>query len=450
VCEFYDYEHEYIQSVLLIQKCLFFYALQSTWNQTSLLHGWGLVEPKRDGSLSEVSIVTRLASKPESHSICGAKHVAAVEEQEQPDQNGEVEDSASLNALSLHLCAVSDVEKTLSNSRKTKSVDKGCLEKLRDNKGYVSLAPIPASYRDILSRFRARFPHMCQLADEMEANLSLLSMGGTGMPLNLLAQICILDGPPGVGKTVAVSFLAKEFEIAFRVIDCSALSNGFDISGQSSGWSSGKPGHVADMLIDRQSPNGIIILDEVDKMNGNDTSPVSHALYSLLESESAKRFRDEFYDFEMDASRINWLATSNDYERIPAPIRDRAKRIIIQMPDTEQRKTIASYLYHDERLENENIWGKYFVPELPDDVAAFIAEEKGISIRGMKQVIHGCFASPSMQSNGDSEWLLQSITVSKDGAEKSLQSYMKQNGPLVIQQTAYQQTKIGFIQSAAG
>lgn len=152
----------------------------------------------------------------------------------------------------------------------------------------------------------------------------------------------------------------------------------------------------------------------------------------------------------MDASRINWLATSNDYERIPAPIRDRAKRIIIQMPDTEQRKKIASYLYHDERLENENIWGKYFVPELPDDVAAFIAEEKGISIRGMKQVIHGCFASPSMQSNGDSEWLLQSITVSKDGAEKSLQSYMKQNGPLVIQQTAYQQTKIGFIQSAAG
>jgi len=169
---------------------------------------------------------------------------------------------------------------------------------------------------------------MNQLADEIQANLSLLSMGGSGMPLSLLPQICILDGV---------------------IIDCAGLSNGFDIVGQSSGWSSGKPGHVADMLIGQQSPNGIIILDEVDKMNGSDISPVSNALYSLLESESARRFRDEFYDFEMDASHINWLATSNDYAQIPAPIRDRAKRINIPMPDVNQRKTIASYLYQDHR-----------------------------------------------------------------------------------------------------
>jgi len=446
VCEFYDYDPEYVEGVLLIHKCLFFYALQGGWNQTSLLHGWGLGRP------SEGSIATRLASKSKARSMRGAngaKHVAVVKEQEQPDQNGEVEDSEALNALSLHLCAVEDVEKTLSNSKKIKPADKKHLEKLRDNKGYVSQAPIPASYRDILRRFRVRFPHMCPLADEMEANLSLLSMGGTGMPLNLLAQICILDGPPGVGKTVAVSFLAKEFELTFRVIGCAGLSNGFDITGHSSGWSTGKPGYVAEMLIEQKSPNGIIILDEVDKMNGSDTSPVSNALYSLLEPTSAKHFRDEFYDFEMDASRINWLATSNSYENIPAPIRDRAKRIVIQMPDTEQRKTIASYLYHDDRLEHEQIWGKYFAPELPDDVAAFIAEEKSISIRGMKQVIHGCFRSPPMPSNGDSEWPLQSITVSKYDAEESLQIYMKENGHTAIQQAAYQQTRIGFIQSVS-
>lgn len=75
------------------------------------------------------------------------------------------------------------------------------------------------------------------------------------MPLKLLPQICILDGTPGVGKTVAVEFLAKELGTAFRVIDCAGQSNGFDIIGQSGGWSTGKTGCVADMLIGKKSPN---------------------------------------------------------------------------------------------------------------------------------------------------------------------------------------------------
>jgi len=458
ICTISGYEPEYVRRVLLMQKNMFFYTLKSAWKQTCLLHGWVVVEPANEDSFADVvsgeeSTATRRASVSRPHSRQRSGHVHPVEKHESPENSGQFQGATEPNVLSLHLCAVEDIKKILSNNKKLKPVDMKSFEKLRNQQGYASLAAIPASYRDIIKRFRARFPHMSPLADAIEANLSLQSMGGVAMPLNLLAQICILNGAPGVGKTVAVSFLAKEFQVAFRVIDCAGLSNGFDITGHSSGWSSGKSGHVAEMLIERQSPNGIIILDEVDKMNGNDTSPVSNALYSLLESKSAKHFRDEFYDVEMDASRINWLATSNDYERIPAPIRDRAKRITIPMPDMDQRKTIASYLYHDERVENERIWGKYFAPELPDDVAAFMATESDISIRGMKQVIHDCFASLSILADCSSALPLESITISEAVAATSLHRYLKENGHNAVQEDVcnivpadvYKRTKVGFI-----
>jgi len=449
ICNFSDYEPCLVKGVLLMQKNLFFCTLKSSWNQTRLLHGWGLDESEKSVPAATKNMTAKSAPVPDFLSPDHSNDVAAVDQQQPKMPAAGAQDSTTPDALSLQLCAVDDLKKTLSNAKKMKSADPKPLEKLRDNKGCVSLAAIPASYRNILSRFRARFPHMNQLADEIEANLSLLSMGGSDMPLNLLPQICILDGVPGVGKTVAVSFLAKEFEIAFRIIDCAGLSNGFDIVGQSSGWSSGKPGHVAEMLIGRQSPNGIIILDEVDKMNGSDSSPVSNALYSLLEPESARRFRDEFYDFEMDASHINWLATSNFYEQIPAPIRDRAKRITIPAPNMEQRKTIASYLYQDYRLKHEHIWGKYFAPDLPDHVAAFIAAEKGMSIRGMKQIIQGCFSTLSMQESGASQKQPQSITISEEIAAKSAQAYMKQNTHQENRDFDYAHTRVGFIQPAA-
>jgi len=475
VCEFNsNYEYEYVTNVCRMQKSLFCDALKRAWNQTFLLHGLNMGEHENK---DDKSIASLLGSKQRARAKQRSKEARLLKSaRERSDQNVEnflhglesaqgdseqeddvmAEGSAAIDHLSLQLCAVEDVEKVLRNNSKLKPTDKSSLEHLRNNKGRIALIPIPDTYQNILSRFRDRFPHMHALADEIEANLSLLSMGGSSMPLKLLPQICILDGVHGVGKTVAAAFLAKEFGSAFRVIDCAGQSNGFDIIGQSCGWSSGKSGHVANMLIGQQSPNAIMILDEVDKMSASDVSPVENALYSLLEAESAKRFRDEFYDFEMDASQINWLATSNCYERIPAPIRDRAKRIIIQAPDTGQRKMIASYLYQDTRSESESIWGKYFVPELPTDVAELVALENNISIRGMKQVIYNCFSMLSIQSpkmDGNISMPEQSLMINVKIAEKSMQAYLKDNGSRADpfgQTHDYKGTRAGFILSDSG
>jgi len=459
LCPGYDFG--YVKSVLFMQKRLFCDALKSAWHQTYMLNELGTDGSKQhkpnvdvDSLLASESRTKNLANRKRRfgkrvEAKCDHASESHQEEREAPEH------SNTVDHLSFPLCAVENVKKVLSDNKKLKTTEKKALEKLCEQKGCVSLEPIPPAYRNILVRFKNRFPHIHALADEIEANLSLLSMGGPRIPLHLLPQICILDGVPGVGKTVAMAFLAKEFDLAFRVIDCSGMSNGFDIIGQSSGWATGKAGYVANMLINKTA-NPIIILDEVDKMGGSETSPVADALYSLLEQESAKRFRDEYYDFEMDASRITWLATSNDYKNIPAPIRDRAKRIIIPLPDIDQRKIIACFLYQDVRLEKEAIWGKYFEPDLPGNVVNMIAGEQHISIRGMKQIIQHCFSMKSMQTMQPSQTgegvfpPLQSLTITEEIAAQSMHQYLKGNGPSAIaseQGNDYQQTRAGFIQS---
>jgi len=482
VCEFNSsFDPEYVTHVLLMQKSLFCDTLKHGWNQTFLLNGLNMGEHENKDDKSITSLFAPRRRERAKRRYKEAQLLKSVqeradqdvdnflnniestqnapedgreweeEEEQEEEQDVAADGSAETDHLSLQLFTVTDVERVLQNNKKIKPADCTILKHLCDQKGRLSMIPIPDAYQSILRRFRDRFPHMHVLADEIEANLSLLCMGGASVPLKLLPQICILDGAPGVGKTVAAAFLAKEFGTAFRIIDCAGQSNGFDITGQSSGWSSGKAGCVADILIGKQSPNAIMILDEVDKIAGSDNCPVENALYSLLESESAKRFRDEFLDFEMDASNINWFATSNYYANIPAPIRDRAKRIIIPMPDADQRKTIASYLYQDERAEKEAIWGKYFASELPDDVAEFVAAEKNISIRGMKQVIYRCFSmlsfqSPQMDENASLPEEL--LTFTTDIAEQSMQAYLKDNGntadPL-SQLQSYKATRFGFI-----
>ncbi|NWF37981.1 AAA family ATPase [Mariprofundus sp. NF] len=293
---------------------------------------------------------------------------------------------------SIQLCDSKEVKKLVdllrNSQKKNHEVYIPLLEDLLTTNGRASLAMVPKNYKDVLVKFRLRFPHLSTLADEIEMNLCLSMLGGSKAPLKLFDSMYIFDGPPGVGKTAALHYLAKEFGVKHRIIGAAELTNGFDISGQSRGWGTGKPGHVANLLIENRMPNCLIIMDEIDKMiEGSNNFPPAQPLYTLLERMSAKRFRDEFYDFEIDASFINWAATSNNIKRVPEPIRDRAHVINVSCPSLEQRIQISSILYEDLLAENKQGWGKCFFSEIGGDIPFIVASVDGISIRGMQQII---------------------------------------------------------------
>jgi len=258
------------------------------------------------------------------------------------------------------------------------------LKKVSLCKGRNFLASMPANYTSVLQDFANRYPHFSALSEYLRGTMALSAL--SEHPVFSLDTPLLLNGPPGIGKTHAVDFLASRLGTTSRVVSCSDQSNGFDLTGLSSGWGTGQPGMIAEMLIEEGCSNPVIVLDEVDKASkGDDKSPFEKSLYRLLEKETAGHFVDEYLKVELDASQVNWMATSNEIEPISSPIRDRFLVLELREPTLDERLGIIRSLYTD--LLEQNSWGKCFSPELSPEVVAMLADSYGMSIRDMKKVL---------------------------------------------------------------
>jgi len=232
------------------------------------------------------------------------------------------------------------------------------------------------------------------MSDYLRGALALSAL--SEHPVFALDTPLLLNGPPGIGKTHAVDFLASRLGSTSRVVSCSDQSNGFDLTGLSSGWGTGQPGMIAEMLIADGCSNPVIVLDEVDKASkGDDKSPFEKSLYRLLEKETAGHFVDEYLKVELDASQISWMATSNELEPISAPIRDRFLVINLREPTVAERFAIARGVYAN--LLDDNAWGKHFDPELSSAVVEEVAVSEGLSIRDMKKILRSALSLSALR-----------------------------------------------------
>jgi ATP-dependent Lon protease len=91
-----------------------------------------------------------------------------------------------------------------------------------------------------------------------------------------------------------------------------------------------------------------LILDEIEKSGGSDQGGrVQDALLTMLEPTSAQRFYDECLNVEIDLSWINWIATANDLDRLPAALRSRFSVIEAPAPDGRYLEPILLQLASD-------------------------------------------------------------------------------------------------------
>ena len=172
-----------------------------------------------------------------------------------------------------------------------------------------------------------------------------------------------MQGDPGLGKTYFVSELARLLRLNFYEISLATTTANFAISGGSTQWGEGSTGFIANSLADSDIANPIILLDEIDKV-----SSVSHynpitPFYSLLEPHSAKRFRDECLEIELDTSKIIWIATSNYMSQIPEPIQSRMQVFKIEKPSVKHMPNIIKSIY--ELVRNQ----KFYAQILNEDVS---------------------------------------------------------------------------------
>lgn len=241
------------------------------------------------------------------------------------------------------------------------------------------LGLLPTAWESRLEACRARFPNFAVLLDFLGDHFALSARGDS----RVFWPPILLTGAPGVGKTAVARWLADQLGLPFRVFDMASAQSSSALAGSDVFWSNSQPGHLFDLLTSERWANPVIVLDELDKVNGDVRFNPIASLYTLLERESARVFKDlSVPEFAIDASHVNWIATANDESQIPAPILSRMTVLHIDPPTSGQMRGIAQTVY--EGLLKEASWGWSFDEPLDDAVLDTLV---GYSPRALKRVL---------------------------------------------------------------
>jgi ATP-dependent Lon protease len=155
----------------------------------------------------------------------------------------------------------------------------------------------------------------------------------------------LLVGGPGVGKTDFAMALAKLLGLPSHVVSMSSAQSSSTLAGSETHWGNTKPGMVWESLVQGNVANPIFIIDEIEKAATHWGDPLG-ALFQLLESKTAATFTDKSVPWlPIDASRINWVATANQPERLHEAIRSRFVEIVVNSPTEASLRALVQSLY---------------------------------------------------------------------------------------------------------
>lgn len=198
----------------------------------------------------------------------------------------------------------------------------------------------------------------------------------------------LLLGEPGIGKTHFARRVANLLGTSWAIAPMNALTAGWILSGSSSQWKGARPGKVFETLVQGEFANPVVVVDEIDKAAGGAQYDPLGALYSLLETDTARCFTDEFAEVPIDCSSVVWIATANDAAGIPEPILSRLNVYQIDPPDAEGLRAIALRLYRE--IRDGHAWGAAF-PAQPDEAALEPLLRSGP--REMRRLLLGAFGA---------------------------------------------------------
>lgn len=165
--------------------------------------------------------------------------------------------------------------------------------------------------------------------------------------------IMCLYGPPGVGKTSLANSVAKALKRELIRIALGGLEDVNELRGHRRTYIGAMPGRIVQGLIEAKQINPVVVLDEIDKINRSFRGDPSAVLLEILDPEQNAKFRDYYLNFNIDLSKIIFIATANDISSIPSPLRDRMEFIELSSYTPSEKFAITqNYLIPDERKKH--------------------------------------------------------------------------------------------------
>lgn len=155
----------------------------------------------------------------------------------------------------------------------------------------------------------------------------------------------LITGAPGIGKTDFAQALSVTLRVPMIVISMSSSQSSAALAGSESHYNNSAPGHVFGLLVQGTHANSIIVADELEKAPTNWGDPAA-ALYQLLEPSTAAQFADKAVPWlPLDASRLNWIATTNSIAPLHEAIVSRFVLINAGSPQEDQLRGLIQSLY---------------------------------------------------------------------------------------------------------
>ncbi len=167
--------------------------------------------------------------------------------------------------------------------------------------------------------------------------------------------ILCFAGPPGVGKTSLANSIATALKRELIRIALGGLEDVNELRGHRRTYIGAMPGRIVQGLIEAKEMNPVVVLDEIDKVARSYRGDPTAVLLEILDPEQNNKFRDYYLNFNLDLSKVIFIATANDIGSIPAPLRDRMEFIFLNSYTPQEKYEIAKKYLLPQELKKHGL-----------------------------------------------------------------------------------------------
>ena len=233
------------------------------------------------------------------------------------------------------------------------------------------------------------------------------------------APVLFFVGLVGTGKTTIALSIAEAMGRKFARIPFGGMGDPLDLRGQSRVHPEAEPGKVIKALVNTQSKNPVILLDEIDRVTERGRSSIMGVLVELLDPKQNNRFVDHYIDYPVDLSHVLFIATANNTHNIATAVMDRLEPISMPSYTDHEKITIGTKYVFPEKLKAAGIPNGALV--ISDDVWPKIVRPLGFDagIRTLERTIDGIVRKVAKQIV---EGKVNSVKITPENVKEYLSS----------------------------